>query len=235
MTAGAYKSVMIDNSLTIFQTGDVGDVINSLRKSLDLCSDPDLKKYLRTESFKDASLAFYVVNKLGRLHSNAQRQYFVGNRDQWEVEHIAPQKMAAYWGFSNLQERLFREQSLNQLGNLLVTDDELNGHVKNHRIDFKLNGNTSEICEQNCHRHYVYDSVYVAESRDFPAWRTFQHKSSKFSALLGSPTVKVAKGAGGIEAKKLGGSELFAAATQFVAKRSKMLAERAVAKQIWSI
>ena len=235
MTAGAYKSVMVDNAITLFQTGDVSDVMDRLRESLKICSDPNLKKYLTTESFKDASLAFYVVNKLGRLHSRDQRQYFMGNRDQWEVEHITPQKMAAYWGFTNAQEQLFKEKFLHQLGNLLVTDDELNGHVKNHRIDFKLNGNTADICEQNCHRHYVYDSVYVRESQDFSAWRKFELRSKKFSESLGSPTVKVAKGAGGIKLKQQGGSDLFNAATEFVNKRTQMLANRAVVDQIWSI
>ena len=235
LKAGAYKNVMIDNAITIFETGNLNLAKSQIRESFEHCKDSELVKYLTTESFKDSSLAFYVVNKLGRLTSADQRRYFIGLRDDWEIEHITPQKMSAYWGFSDHQERLFTTQSLNQLGNLLVVNDELNGHVKNHRLDFKLSGKNARICGQDCHRHYANDSVCMDEMRDFRAWKTFQNVSTTFSVLLGDSTVKVAKGAGGVGAKKACGSELFTVATQFVTKRSRMLAERAVAKQVWNI
>ena len=198
--------------------------------------DPKLERFLKDEVIRDLGVAFYVVNKIGRSSGdNTQCQYFPTSRQLWELEHIVPQKATQFWGFSKVNQGSFLKSGLNRLGNFMVISSSINGHVVNHRLDFKIEGDTANVkCGANCGLHYKADSVYVAES-NLKLWKPLIAISEKLSLDLGGNTKSWAKLSAPSGPQMNLANSVFRASTNFVRERSKMLARKAVENKVWSL
>lgn len=115
--------------------------LDSLReKMLELSPDSKFKSNFKSYTLSNSKIGFYCIHSIENFLSKNSGVNAYKQSPNQHLEHVMPKKPKADWPHIDPLDPEFNEH-LYKLGNLLVLEQDINAHIKNKSIDYKLKNN----------------------------------------------------------------------------------------------
>lgn len=139
---------------------DLDLLVSEMKK---LSSDENFKSKFKKYSVSNNKMGFYCISSIeDRIAKHSGLRAYSQSPSQ-HLEHIMPKKPEEHWEQIDILDPRYKE-SMMKIGNLLVLESCINGHIKNKDISYKLSNKNEKSYKESTFKLPSMVSSFVSSN-----------------------------------------------------------------------